>query len=193
MSSFLYSRKSAKTESYPIPEQLDATDVLNILHNHTLLADTLWPRSESAVVEEKRTSNSITEFVINSSAGRARVTMSTTTDGLFYEEEMPLGLKMAIYYRVADIQDQNAQASAHPTLSNESHLHLVEERSVVAPRPLSMLVKVKEGPIEKTRHLIWLLNELGRNGKNMAEALAGLRASAEGLDGVDGQAKPKAD
>ncbi|RLL93411.1 hypothetical protein CFD26_100911 [Aspergillus turcosus] len=190
---FLYSRKSAEKEYYPVPEGLSPTDVLQILHNHTLLANTFWPRSESEVVEEKRTSNSITEFVINSSAGSARVTMSTTTDGLFYEEEMPLGLKMAIYYKVVNIQDQNAQASAHPTLSNESHLHLVEERSVVAPRPLSMLVKVKEGPIEKTRHLIWLLNELGRNGKNMAEALAGLRASAEGLDGVDGQAKPKAD
>lgn len=192
----LYSTKSAKTESYSIPEELNATDVLNILHNHTLLADTFWPQSESEVVEEKRISSSTTEFVISSSAGSARATMSKTTDGLFYQEEMPLGLKMAIYYKVVDVQDQDqkaTQASTRPTSSADAGLYLVEERSVAAPRPLSMIVKVKEGPIEKTRHLVWLLNELGWNGKNMAEALAGLRASAKDLDGMNGQAKPKAD
>ncbi|KAJ9358776.1 hypothetical protein C8Q69DRAFT_527250 [Paecilomyces variotii] len=197
MSSFLYSTKSAKTEYYPIPEELNATDVLELLHNHTLLASTFWSRSESSeVVEEKHTSHNTTEFEIKSSAGTARATMSTTNNGLFYEEEMPLGLKMAIYYRIADVQDQNwekdTQASARPILSDES-LCLVEERSVMAPRPLSMFVKVKEGPIEKSHHLVWLLNELGRNGKNMTEALTGLRASTADLDGMEGLAKNKAD
>ncbi|KAF7133827.1 hypothetical protein CNMCM5793_005239 [Aspergillus hiratsukae] len=158
MSSFLYSTKSAKTESYPIPEELNAADVLNILHNHTLLAGTFWPRPESEAVQQKHTSDSTTDFVISSSAGSARATMTTTTDGVFYEEDMPLGHKMTIYYKVADVQDQNwekdSQASSRPTSSAESRLYLVEERSVTAPRPLSMLVKVKEGTIEKTRHLI---------------------------------------
>lgn len=123
--------------------------------------------------------------------------MSTTPEGIFYEEEMPLGLKMAIYYKVSDVQDQNwekdSQASARPTSPADAGLYLVEERSVVAPRPLSMLVKVKEGPIEKTRHLVWLLKELGRNGNNTTEALTGLRACAEELDGMDGLRKSKAD
>jgi hypothetical protein len=161
-----------------------------------LLASTFWSRSESEAVEEKHTSHSTTEFEINSSAGTARAAMSTSTNGVFYEEEMPLGLKMAIYYKIVDVQGQNrakdTQASARPIPSDES-LCVVEERSVMAPRPFSMFVKVKEGPIEKSRHLVWLLNELGRNGKNITEALTSLRASAADLGGMEGLAKNKAD
>jgi hypothetical protein len=163
------------------------------LHNHTLVANTFWP-SDTEVVEEKRSSQCTTEFVINASAGSARATMSTTAEGIFYEEEMPLGLKMTIIYKVADVQDQDrqkdTQVSARPTSLAESRVYLVEERSVAAPRPLSMLVNVKDGPIEKTRRLVWLLNELGRNGKDSAQALAGLRASAADLHDIR---KSKAD
>jgi hypothetical protein len=159
------------------------------LHNHNLLANTFWPL-DAEVVEEKRTSQSTTEFVIRSSAGRA--TMSTIAEGIFYEEEMPLGLKMTIIYKVADVQDQdrekNTQVSARSTSLAESRLYVVQERSVAAPRPLSILVNVKEGPIEKTHRLVWLLTELGRNGKDSAQALAGLRASA-----ADDMGKSKAD
>jgi hypothetical protein len=118
--------------------------------------------------------------------------MSTIAEGIFYEEEMPLGLKMTIIYKVADVQDQDrekdTQVSARSTSLAESRLYVVQERSVAAPRPLSMLVNMKEGPIEKTRRLVWLLNELGRNGKDSAQALAGLRASA-----ADDMGKSKAD
>ncbi|RHZ65997.1 uncharacterized protein CDV56_109429 [Aspergillus thermomutatus] len=190
----LYTRESARKEYYPIPEALNTIDVLDVLHNHTLLANTFWPWSETEVVLEKR---GTTELVISSSAASTRATMSTTAEGIVYEEEMPLGLKMTIVYRVADMQDQPREkdfpASAGPTSLAESRLYVVEERSVAAPRPLSMLVKVKEGPIEKTPHLVWLLNELGRNGKNMTEALTGLRGLAGDLDDTGEPGKAKAD
>ncbi|KAF4217234.1 hypothetical protein CNMCM6457_004592 [Aspergillus fumigatiaffinis] len=102
----LYSTKSAKKEYYPVPEALTTIGVFEILHNHTLVANTFWPL-DAEVVEEEHTSQSTTEFVIRSSAGRA--TMSTIAEGIFYEEEMPLGFKMAIIYKVADVQDKTGR------------------------------------------------------------------------------------
>ncbi|RYP27601.1 hypothetical protein DL767_007606 [Monosporascus sp. MG133] len=198
MTSFLYSTKTAKKEYYPIPDTLNLQDVLAILRDHSILSNVFWPRSAREIPEEKRTGPSTTEFSIGSSAARGRATMTTKADGIVYEEEMPLGLKMTVVYRVTDCppgtwsKDSDASSDALLSLS-ESRLCLEEERSVAAPRPLSMLVNLKDGPIVKTQNLVRVLNEFGRNGKDLVSALASLQVSTADHSDTDELEKPKAD
>lgn len=118
------------------------------------------------------------------------------------EEEMPLGLRMTLVYRVSDEPPQGisaeegdgllALADSQPSTSlspsgSRIGLYLEVERSVMAPRPLSMLVKTTEGPVVKTKNLLFVLDELG-NGRDLDAVLCalndGLGESDDEGDGV---------
>lgn len=75
----------------------------------------------------------------------------------------------------------------------ESRLCLEEERSVTAPRPLSLLVNLKDEPIPKTLSLVRGLNEFGRNGKDVDLTLASLPAPTANPDEAYELGKSKAD
>ncbi|ODM20525.1 hypothetical protein SI65_03578 [Aspergillus cristatus] len=190
MSSFFYSAKTAKKEHYPIPEALNTQHVLGVLHDHSVLVQVLWPRQ---VLEEKRTDSSSTTFTIGPSDSTTKATLTSQGNGIVCTENMPLGLQFTVTYRIVTSQENSRKENtgktepveAESTFSllnsttspTEPRLHLEEERSVLAPKPLSKVLNMSEGPIVKTQNLVMVLEEVARNGMDIASALGSLKAS----------------
>ncbi|OJJ68640.1 hypothetical protein ASPBRDRAFT_308365 [Aspergillus brasiliensis CBS 101740] len=219
MNSFFYSTKHAKTSYYHIPSTLNLEDVQQVFHNHSTLAGIFWPQPTNDpenLIFENQTGPSTTEIQIGPTLGSGSATKCKASLTSHHEarevvviEEMPLGLRMTLAYRVSDEPPQGisaeegdgllALADSQPSTSlspsgSRVGLYLEVERSVSAPRPLSMLVKTTEGPIVKTKNLLFVLDELGRNGKDLDAALAALTGLEESDDeGEDVLEKYKAD
>ncbi|EHA22331.1 hypothetical protein ASPNIDRAFT_45100 [Aspergillus niger ATCC 1015] len=201
MNSFFYSTKHAKTSYYHIPSTVNLDDVQQILHNHSTLANIFWPQTVNDpgnLIFENQTGPSTTEIQIGPASGsnpgpsatkcKARMISHHEAREVVVEEEMPLGLRMTLVYRVSDEPPQGisaeegdgllALADSQPSTSlspsgSRIGLYLEVERSVMAPRPLSMLVKTTEGPIVKTKNLLFVLDELG-NGRDLDAVLGAL-------------------
>lgn len=185
-----YSTKTAKKEHYPIPEALDTQHILGILHDHSVLAQVFWP---TEVLEEKRTDSRSATFTIGPSNATTKATLTSQGDGVICSEEMPLGLQFTVTYRIVSPQENSqkettketepVEAESTSSLLNstipltEHRLYVEEERSVLALKPLSKIINMSEGPIVKTQNLTMVLEELGRNGMDMASALAILKGS----------------
>lgn len=102
---------------------------------------------------------------------------------------MPLGLLFTVTYRIVDSQDiaRDDTVGAESTSSLLSSaipapdclFYLEEERTVLAPKPLSSIVNLKDGPVMKTQNLVRALEELGQNGKDVTSALASLTSTTE--------------
>ncbi|GCB24625.1 hypothetical protein AAWM_07510 [Aspergillus awamori] len=196
-----YSTKHAKTSYYHIPSTVNLDDVQQILHNHSTLANIFWPQTVNDpgnLIFENQTGPSTTEIQIGPASGsnpgpsatkcKARMISHHEAREVVVEEEMPLGLRMTLVYRVSDEPPQGisaeegdgllALADSQPSTSlspsgSRIGLYLEVERSVMAPRPLSMLVKTTEGPVVKTKNLLFVLDELG-NGRDLDAVLGAL-------------------
>lgn len=83
---------------------------------------------------------------------------------------MPLGLELRLVHRVISDLPSGSDVS-DSLLSTPSSLYLEVERSVTAPKPLSIIVHVTEGLICKTENVIYVLDEMARNGKDLTMAL----------------------
>ncbi|CAK42987.1 hypothetical protein M747DRAFT_351024 [Aspergillus niger ATCC 13496] len=201
MNSFFHSTKHAKTSYYHIPSTVNLDDVQQILHNHSTLANIFWPQTVNDpenLIFENQTGPSTTEIQIGPASGsnpgpsatkcKARMISHHEAREVVVEEEMPLGLRMTLVYRVSDEPPQGisaeegdgllALADSQPSTSlspsgSRIGLYLEVERSVMAPRPLSMLVKTTEGPVVKTKNLLFVLDELG-NGRDLDAVLGAL-------------------
>ncbi|PYH54844.1 uncharacterized protein BO96DRAFT_424449 [Aspergillus niger CBS 101883] len=201
MNSFSHSTKHAKTSYYHIPSTVNLDDVQQILHNHSTLANIFWPQTVNDpenLIFENQTGPSTTEIQIGPASGsnpgpsatkcKARMISHHEAREVVVEEEMPLGLRMTLVYRVSDEPPQGisaeegdglpALADSQPSTSlspsgSRIGLYLEVERSVMAPRPLSMLVKTTEGPVVKTKNLLFVLDELG-NGRDLDAVLGAL-------------------
>ncbi|GFN20356.1 homoserine O-acetyltransferase [Aspergillus tubingensis] len=201
MNSFFYSTKHAKTSYYHIPSTLNLEDVQQIFHNHSTLAHIFWPQlvnDPENLLFENQIGPSTTEIQIRPASGsgpgpsgtkcKASITSHHEAREIVVAEEMPLGLRMTLVYRVSDEPPQGisaeegdgllALADSQPSTSlsgtgSRIGMYLQVERSVIAPRPLSMLVKTTDGPIVKTKNLLFVLDELG-NGKELDAALDAL-------------------
>ncbi|OQD80297.1 hypothetical protein PENANT_c037G06849 [Penicillium antarcticum] len=181
MASFLYSTQTAKKAYFPLSDALTEQDVLSFLHHHAVLAHLFWPPPVTEVVGQRHTNPTSTLFSIGSAATKGTATITTAADETVYEEELPLGLRMTVAYRVIDTSARahgNGDFEFSDRLISlpESRLCLEEERSVAAPWPLSLLVNLKEGPMPKTLNLVGALNELGRNGKDVGLTVASFPA-----------------
>ncbi|GLA57663.1 hypothetical protein AtubIFM55763_002155 [Aspergillus tubingensis] len=212
MNSFFYSTKHAKTSYYHIPSTLNLEDVQQIFHNHSTLAHIFWPQlanDPENLLFENQTGPSTTEIQIRPASGsgpgpsgtkcKASITSHHAAREIVVAEEMPLGLRMTLVYRVSDEPPQGisaeegdgllALADSQPSTSlsgtgSRIGLYLQVERSVMAPRPLSMLVKTTDGPIVKTKNLLFVLDELG-NGKDLDAALDALNELRDSDDEGD--------
>ncbi|PYH64418.1 uncharacterized protein BO88DRAFT_429486 [Aspergillus vadensis CBS 113365] len=210
--SVFYSTKHAKTSYYHIPSTLNLEDVQQILRNHSTLAHIFWPQlanDPENLLFENQTGPSTTEIQIRPASGsgpgpsgtkcKASITSHHEAREVVVAEEMPLGLRMTLIYRVSDEPPQGisaeegdgllALADSQPSTSlsdtgSRIGLYLEVERSVMAPRPLSMLVKTTDGPIVKTKNLLFVLDELG-NGKEVDAALDALNELGESDDEGD--------
>ncbi|KAI9367650.1 hypothetical protein BJX61DRAFT_547288 [Aspergillus egyptiacus] len=189
MSSLLYTTKIAATEYHPVPDALDYHDVLTILHDHSTLAHLFWPRLVTTITKEPQPG--MTEWRVSSSDSRNKATMTSTATGVACEEEMPLGLWMTVKYSIVEsgAETKNDDADSHHLLPG---LYLEVGRSVSVPRPLSPLTSIKDDPITKTQNLLSFLDDLGRNGKDLEAASAGLQGSATDPD-PDATDKSKTD
>ncbi|KAJ5202262.1 hypothetical protein N7449_004341 [Penicillium cf. viridicatum] len=188
-------RHTAKKAYYPLPDVLTQQDVLSFLHNHTALAHLFWSPLVTGV-DERRTSPTSTVFSIGSAATKGKATITTAADEAVCEEELPFGLRMRVIYRVIDTSVGgygNGVSKSSDRLILESRLCLEEERCVTAPRPLSLLVNLKDGPIPKTLSLVRALNEFGRSGKDVGLTLAYLPAPTADPDGAYELENSKAD
>ncbi|PWY73406.1 hypothetical protein BO83DRAFT_398825 [Aspergillus eucalypticola CBS 122712] len=210
--SVFYSTKYAKTSYYHIPSTLNLEDVQQILHNHSTLAHIFWPQlanDPENLLFENQTGPSTTEIQIRPASGsgpgpsgtkcKASITSHHEAREVVVAEEMPLGLRMTLVYRISDEPPQGisaeegdgllALADSQPSTSlsgtgSRIGLYVQVERSVMAPRPLSMLVKMTDGPIVKTKNLLFVLDELG-NGKELDAALDALNELGESDDEGD--------
>jgi hypothetical protein len=149
--------------------------------------------------EEKQAPPHTTKFDITSETGRLQSSLTTESDGLVCKEEMPLGFQITVKYRVVNGQataDQNegkaddildtVQSSSFLNNSNMAtsismldpfRLYMEEQRFVTALRPISKLLKYKEGPTVKTQNLLRVFEDLGRNTGDIASALNRLKDS----------------
>lgn len=191
-----YTTKEAEKSHHPIPSGLKEQDASNILHDHPLLAAIFWPSRRIIKQGEDSPTPRTTHFSVGSASG-SETSYKTSLTSQFNEkevilvEDMPLGLKMTVAYRVISGEDIPSESPNENDVleATPNGLYLEVERSVQSPRPLSLLVRVKDGPIQKTRDLLWVLDEMGRNGKNLAAALGALRIRDDGTD----RGKDKAD
>ncbi|CAG7938963.1 unnamed protein product, partial [Penicillium nalgiovense] len=127
---------------YPLPDALIQEDFLSFLHNHTALAHFFWPLATK--VDESANPTS-TIFNIGSAA-KEQATITSATDEAVCEEELPFGLRMRVVYRVIDTSvggyGNRVSEYSDRLILPESRLCLEEERSLTAPRPLSLLLKI---------------------------------------------------
>ncbi|KAF5857186.1 hypothetical protein ETB97_006178 [Aspergillus alliaceus] len=191
MLSFFYSTKAAKKELYPISEALSIQDVLDVLHTHSMLSQVFWPLSVTEGLEKKTTTPQRTKFTVSSLDTNDKATLTSQADAVTCTEETILGLRFTVTYRIIDSRYNPEQKIIHDifqtestsslinstTLPLETRLYLEEERSLTAPKPLSSLMKMKDGPIVKTRNLLFFLEEMSRNGADMASTIASLKDS----------------
>ncbi|QKX61541.1 uncharacterized protein TRUGW13939_08693 [Talaromyces rugulosus] len=200
MSSFFYSTTYARKEYYPIPETLDADLVLGILHDHCTVAHILWTPGLVKAAEEIQASPRATKFDIRSETGRLQSSLTTESDGLVCKEEMPLGFQITVKYRVvhgqttagqnegkaddilntvqpSSVINNSSNMATSISMLDPSRLYLEEERSITALKPISKLLKYKEGPTVKTQNLLRAFEDLARNTGDMASALNRLKDS----------------
>lgn len=104
------------------------------------------------------------------SKSKASITYYKEEREVVLEETMPLGLELRLVHRVISDLPSGSDVS-DSLLSTPSSLYLEVERSVTAPKPLSIIVQVTEGLICKTMNLTHVLDEMARNGKDFTTAI----------------------
>lgn len=185
----LYSTKHAKKSYHPIPSTLDADDVLQIFQDHSSLAEIFWPPPH-VISDGKHTTPNRTEYRIECarssepgsavSKSKASIISRKQEREVVLEESMPLGIELGIVHRMISDLPPGSEALNSPSSTSCSGLYLEVERSVTAPKPLSIIVQVTEGLVCKTKNIVWVLDEMGRNGKDLTAALQQLRVRDSG-------------
>lgn len=112
---------------------------------------------------------------LSTGGGKARITPHKEAKEVMVQEDMPLGIKMTLVYRLCDRPVEIEGADNDQLLPGLLPVLYSEvEKSVLAPRPLSLLVKAEDRLILQTRNLLGVLVELGRNGRDLGAALGWL-------------------
>ena len=155
----------------------------------SMLLQVFWPPSLTKVLEEKRTDPSSTELLVGLSNVRSRAKLTAQTDGVVCTEDMPLGLLFTVTYWIVDSQDiardDTVRAESTSSLLSSAIpapdclFYLEEERTMLAPKPLSSIMNLKDGLFMKIQNLVRVLEELGQNGKDVMSALASLTPTTE--------------
>jgi hypothetical protein len=186
----LYSTKAGNKKIYPLPHALNDEDVTQILHDHSVLSQILWPHSSAIVRAEASNIPNLSKFTIGSENTSFKATLCSQSDGVTCVEELPIGFKITITYTTAS-RDQvaieqsrysdeteiaSSSSSLHSTtLPLDHRLHLVEEKSLTGLKPAMLFAHwKKEGTIVKTKNLLQVLENLGKSGNDIMSALAEL-------------------
>ncbi|KAH6867039.1 hypothetical protein BKA58DRAFT_216526 [Alternaria rosae] len=193
MASFFYSTKTGSKSTYPLPDSLNADDILQILHNHSVLSQIFWPHSSATIRTQPSSTSNVSNFIVGQYGSEYKATLCSQSDGVVCTEEMPLGVKATITYVVVG-RDQLAKqqiarseigeagsTSSSLNLSNSSttpldhQLYLLEEIAATAFKPLASLISIKQNKlIPKTGNLVKVLENLGGPQKDLISALSEL-------------------
>lgn len=182
---------------HPLPESLRHDDVVQILHDHSLLARILWPDSCPNVQGEPDSFPTTSKFIVEQGRSIYTAILCSLTNGVTCTEELPMGFKITNTFIVARVdqlpeEEQNARSKREAAASNiapvdcastcsDYPLFLVEERSVDALKPAMLVMNWKDGEAAvKTQNLLHILSILGESGKDVSSALSYLHGS-EGL------------
>lgn len=192
-----YSSKTGSQKKHPLPDTLSHQDVVQILHDHSVLSQILWPHSSTTVRAKTSTVSGTSRFIVGPEGSGYNATISSQTNGVTCVEELPLGFQITITYAVAgrdqvadqignDSKDEAASSSSllhFDTSSLDRRLYLVEGKSMTAPKPAMLLMKWKdEETVQKTKNLLQVLGFLGENGNDILAALADLNGSTAPAD-----------
>ncbi|XPS73965.1 hypothetical protein M3J09_006093 [Ascochyta lentis] len=192
--SYFYSSKTSNRKTYPISDGLDSGEVVQILHDHSVLAQIFWPHSSATVRAEMNSPPSMSEFVIGQQGSSYKATLCSQENGATCIEELHLGIKVTIVYSVAT-QDQLSQKEGSSSNKDEAastsgfsdftvcppdhQLYLVEEKTMTVLKPASFLLGWnEEGIILKTKNLLQVLTNLGETRMGIMSALADLNGMA---------------
>lgn len=186
-----YTSKTAQKAYYPLPNALGYEDVLSIIHNESLLRQIFWPESTNS--NEGTLAPGLSSLVGGLlPSPQIKYSLSVRENGVICTEELPLGFMATITYTLSrkgkagegGIDESESGRFSHSETSPfDSRLYLAEERTAGTPRLMAGFVKFGEGPIVKTRNLMGFLNELVRNGRDVAAALQSLHGAIESGDG----------
>jgi hypothetical protein len=202
------STKTGDKSTYPLPDSLNSDDVLQILHNHSVLAQIFWPHSSAALQTQPSSTPNMSNFLVGQCKSEFKTTLCSQPDGVVCTEEMPLGMKAIITYVVASrdqlAEEQNAHSEKGEAVSTSSllnlsttpldhQLYLVEERAATALKPLASFIKVKQTStlIPKTANLIKVLERMGGPQKDLGSALSELNGAATQVDADISMGKAK--
>ncbi|KAF2123426.1 hypothetical protein P153DRAFT_361993 [Dothidotthia symphoricarpi CBS 119687] len=190
MTSYFYSSKQGSKKKYPLPVGFNDEDVIQILHDHSMLSQIFWPHSSTAVRPETDAKPNMSQFIVRSEDSSYKAAISSQKNGVTCTEELPLGFKITITYVVAGwdqfAEEQSRNSDKDEAASSSSlleysaslpnhQLYLVEERSMTALKPAMLLMKWKnEGIVAKTKNLLQVLEDIGGTGKDLLSALADL-------------------
>lgn len=166
--------------------------------------------------EETRAFSRTTKFNISSGYSSISATLTSDSERLVCTEEMPLGCRVIVTYRIVGGQyaEQNwstdnileaAQSSSNldntaaPTTAHSDplpsfpRLHVEEARTVFALKPITRLLQFKRGPIVKTQNLLQALEDLGRSEGDMAPVWVARLKDSVGVNHKRSSGNPKED
>lgn len=187
------STKEGGRNTYPLPDSLNYDDVLEILHNHSVLSQIFWPHSSARVRIQPGSVSSMSNFLIEKDRSEFKASLCSQPDGVTCTEELPLGLKVTTKYVIAGCDQIAREQSVHdekggavstsnllrsPITPLDHQLYLVEQRFATAFKLLTPWIQMKQGTLTKTENLMEVLKKLGESQKDLISALSDLNGIA---------------
>ncbi|KAE8155339.1 hypothetical protein BDV25DRAFT_135088 [Aspergillus avenaceus] len=147
---------------HPLPHGLDSNRALEVLHNHRLLSQHIWPSSRSRILDSNPTRTTV---FVELSGLSLQATFTSTEDGVFVQEEDKLTVGIMVQWRLKP--DPNHSSSTQPV---QSQVVLEEVLSLSCFRPLGRFLKFVDNFNIKTKALIGLLERVANGDISMEDA-----------------------
>ncbi|CAI9634962.1 unnamed protein product [Alternaria burnsii] len=193
MTSHFSSTNEGGRNTYPLPDSLGYDDVLEILHNHSVLSQIFWPHSSARVRIQPGSVSNMSNFLIEQGQSEFKVSLCSQPNGITCTEELPLGIKATTKFVIGGCDQIAGEQTVHdekggavstsdllksPITPLNHQLYLVEQRFVTAFKLLVPWVQIKQGTIPKTENLMEVLKSLGESQKDLISALSDLNGIA---------------
>ncbi|KAE8413114.1 hypothetical protein BDV36DRAFT_304323 [Aspergillus pseudocaelatus] len=104
MSSFFYTDVDRGAKHYQIPHSLSLDQTIEILHNHRLLAEQIWPLMTVKVVDSNVTATTV---AVESATLKFKATFTNLDNGVSLQEEIVMGFGVQVQWTVVDRFSQN--------------------------------------------------------------------------------------
>ncbi|OGM49015.1 hypothetical protein ABOM_003125 [Aspergillus bombycis] len=99
MSSFFYTNVDRGAKHYPIPHGPTSDKTVEILHNHRLLAEQIWPSEAVKLIDSNAT---VTTVGVESPTLKLRATFTSLDNGVLLQEAAVMGFGVQVQWTVVD-------------------------------------------------------------------------------------------